>query len=166
MMSRALLTLAAGILLAALAACNDDGAPAAPPETPTLDSILVTFISTDQPSYAPGQPIHFTVALENRGTEPLVIAFPICQRYDFFVVEGSELVWQWSADQAFCLETGEERLEPGETLTYSETWDQLAEDGTDVEPGKYRVRGAIEGCPPGEDRCTLSDTRTFEILAP
>jgi hypothetical protein len=164
--SRSLLIAVAGALLVAAVGCGGGGeAPTPDIEDLPVEEFLVANVSTDKPSYEPGQPVTFTLVLENRASQSLTLDFATCQRYDFFVLLRSDIAWQWSADETFCQTAGEETLDAGDKLTYSETWDQLDSAGQQVPAGSYLVRGAIQGCIP-ERNCTPSDTTLFDIAEP
>ncbi|MEM0208291.1 MAG: BsuPI-related putative proteinase inhibitor [Thermofilum sp.] len=66
--------------------------------------------------------------------------------YDFIVTtpDGTE-VWRWSYGKAFPLVAMSLTLQPGEVKEYSETWDQLDNEGYPVSPGTYVVRGFFRG---------------------
>jgi hypothetical protein len=69
------------------------------------------------------------------------------QRYDFTVSdEQGEELWRWSHDRAFAQVIGEKTFEPGETVTYTEVWDQTTSGGGQLPPGRYEVLGIDVGC--------------------
>lgn len=71
-------------------------------------------IRADRSTYAAGEPLAFTVAVENRGTQHVVLTFRTAQRFDVRIQDASgREVWRWSADRMFAQAVGEERLEPG-----------------------------------------------------
>jgi hypothetical protein len=61
--------------------------------------------------------------LTNGSAETVALGFPSAQRYDFSVLDDEGgTAWTWSADKLFAQVVGEERLAPGQTVRYEETW--------------------------------------------
>jgi hypothetical protein len=109
---------------------------------------IVVTVTTDKPSYAPGEPVRLTLTARNVSTSP-VPANGGAQEYDFVVRDASGAdVWRWSAGKAFILIYRYGTLAPGETKTFSETWDQRRNDGQPVAPGTYRLFGTYTIDPP------------------
>ena len=98
-----------------------------------------------------------TFSITNPGIEPVQRFYGTSQRYDFFIcdTEGRE-VWRWSHDYFFAQAAGEETFQPGETVTYTQAWDQVINAGQPVAltpdeyepvaPGQYDVHGIDVGC--------------------
>ena len=95
-------------------------------------------VTTDRVAYAPDEPIAMRLNVTNRTDTSVVFHFSDGQRYDFLIQDVSgETLWRWSADKGFIQMLGEEVLGPGETLTFSETFEgQLT-------PGTYAVVGKL-----------------------
>lgn len=90
-----------------------------PPAERMADSLELRS-STDRDAYAPGDPVELTLILANRGAEAVTLEFSDAQRFDFrILVDDGEPVWRWSDDHAFAQVLGEERLAPGDSLTWS-----------------------------------------------
>lgn len=84
-----------------------------------------------------GDQVRFTLSVTNATEAPIRLDFPSSQRYDFAVERPSgEIVWTWSAARSFAQMLGEETLAPGETVTYSERWDDPAGAGRYVAVGR------------------------------
>ena len=108
-------------------------------------------VTTDRQSYSVGETVRFTLTVTNTGSSPVTVILPSGQRYDFVVrSSGGAEVWRWSYGRAFTLIYGEQTLDPGQTLTYSETWDQRNNNGQQVPAGQYRVTGIFTSQPPVE----------------
>ena len=92
-----------------------------------------------------------TLSVTNCGDDPVRRFYRDSQRYDFIVQEtedeevGDE-VWRWSADRVFAQVLGEETFGPGETVTYTEVWNQDSSHGQQVVPGRYHVLALDIGC--------------------
>ena len=80
--------------------------------------------------------VALSLTVENEGTEPVELPFRTAQRADFVAYRDGEEVWRWSDGRMFAQVLGEERLNPGETLTVDATWDAPPS-------GEYRVVGEL-----------------------
>ncbi|HEX2166903.1 MAG TPA: BsuPI-related putative proteinase inhibitor [Longimicrobiales bacterium] len=101
-----------------MAGCASQAAPVAEPgdgSPPELGSSLNVRVVED------------TVLLElhvtNVASSPIELEFTTTQRYDFEIAtRDGESVWRWSAARSFGQALGSERLEPGESRSYSASW--------------------------------------------
>jgi len=102
------------------------------------DPAIEISVTTDRAAYGPDEPIAIRLDVANRTDTSVVFHFSDGQRYDFLIQDVSgETLWRWSADKGFIQMLGEEVLGPGETLTFSETFEgQLT-------PGTYAVVGKL-----------------------
>ncbi len=57
------------------------------------------------------------------------------------------LVWNWAHHRDFAQVESKLTLEPGESVTYEETWDCSNNEGTLVEDGRYQALGFVVGRP-------------------
>lgn len=106
---------------------------------------LTVTVASDRPAYAVGAPITFTLTVTNASGAPVQLSFPSGQRYDFAVTSatGAAEAWRWSRDRAFTQSFEMRTLAPGETLTFSEGWDQRNDAGSQVPTGVYAVTGVL-----------------------
>jgi hypothetical protein len=173
-----------------LAACNGNGgdggdavATPTPDSTPTAvpspppdlcpkvdDEVvqsIIAILELDNSSYEQGEPIEMTLRLVNCASRPVTRTFPNAQRYDFSmkILDGDE-VWRWSDDMAFAEVLGEETYQPAEQVTFVETWDQLDDEGQQVEPGQYELTTESTGCDESQQNCGPIAVRFIEITAP
>jgi len=176
---------ALGALLV-LAACNgDDGdSVATPTSEPTPTAVppsaelcpkidgevvqsVVALLEPDKLSYEQGEPIDMTLRLLNCASQPITRSFPDAQRYDFAAKtrDGDE-VWRWSRGMSFAQVQGEETYQPSEQLTFTETWDQLDNEGQPLEPGQYELMTESTGCDGSLQNCGPRAARIIEITAP
>lgn len=67
--------------------------------------------------------VEMVLQVTNTTEAPVELTFTSGQSYDFVVYDaaGAE-VWRWSSEQMFTQALREERVAPGETLTYSAIW--------------------------------------------
>ena len=104
------------------------------------ESIEVT-LSTDKTEYQFGDDIKMMLTVRNISDEPVVLNFRDGQIYDFAVGElpGKNEVWRWSSCRAFTQAAWSIVLAPEERITYSEVWNQLGKDLSQVKPGLYQI---------------------------
>lgn len=97
-----------------------------------------------------GEPMTLVMTIRNRTDTPRSIMLPSSQSYDCSVstAEGRE-VWRWAKGVMFAQVITELKLAPGETKSYSQVWDQKADDGTMIPAGRYRAIGLIPVDAPG-----------------
>ena len=105
-------------------------------------------MSTDRPAYATGETVTFTLSVTNPTDESLTLASGSGQQYDFIVqdVPGAE-VWCWSHGRFFTQALTSLTLQPRETRTFTEWWDQRSNAGQQVSPGMYTVTGVLTTIP-------------------
>jgi hypothetical protein len=93
---------------------------------------------TDSETYRSGQPIHLSLAIENRGADPITLQFFTAQRYDFEIRDSDgEVVWRWSDTMGFAQVLGAEVLQPGDSILYEEEY--LGR----LVPGRYEIVGTV-----------------------
>ncbi len=82
--------------------------------------------------------------MRNRADQPRSLTLPTSQTHDFAVTGGGgDEVWRWSAGKMFAQMLTQLTLAAGESLTFSETWDQVCSDGRPAAVGPYRLVGWI-----------------------
>ena len=113
-------------------------------------------LTADRPSYAPGQPVALTLAVENAGAAPVAVTAPTAQRYDFAVLRDGREIWRWSADRAFPAQVTEWTIGPGERREFSETWRPASAQP----PGDYTAVATLAG---GQSLGTGPTRLTFSI---
>ena len=143
-----------------------------PPEVcPRIDDevgqAVIADLEIEQTSYEAGEPIKMTLRVVNCASRPITRSFPDAQRYDFSVKgERGIEVWRWSKGMTFAEVLEEVTFEPGDEVTFSETWDQLDDEGEPVQPGQYELGGESTGCDETLLNCGPSSARVIEIVAP
>jgi hypothetical protein len=115
-----------------------------------------------------GEPITFSFSVMNCTDSQMVISYPNAQRYEFTVEASSDQpleVWRWSSGRRFAEGLADETFEPGETKTYTETWDQRADAGQLVPPGTYLLTSDDLHCevPDAPSDCASGVAVVFEI---
>ena len=109
-------------------------------------SPLVTVISTNKTTYAPGERVFITLRVTNKGASTVTLNFPTtCQAF-FAVEDSSDHVVYDDIQHALCFFALTQRtLLPGQTATYSFDWFQTNDAGQQVAfPANYRIRGYLD----------------------
>ena len=103
---------------------------------------LVLSVSNAIPHVGENTSLQLTAT--NTGDIPYALTFPTSQRYDFIARDANgEVVWTWSHDRAFAQVTSRETIHPGETWTYTETWDLHGNDGDALAAAQNTVAGEL-----------------------
>lgn len=100
-------------------------------------------LDTRNEAYNPGQGVPVTLTVRNTGTVARTLNFRSSRRYDFVVTQAGKEIWRWSAGKMFAQMLGTLKVEPGETLKYTETWNQVDDRGRRVPPGEYKVTATL-----------------------
>ena len=88
-------------------------------------------VATDKESYTSGELIELQLDITNQTGAVATFEFSNGQRFDFLIQdEAGSSVWRWSADKVFIQVLGEERLAPGESLTYEVRFEGSLAAGT------------------------------------
>jgi hypothetical protein len=114
------------------------------PQSPSPHTTRVS-VSTDRPSYAPGQPIHLTVTQSVAGNTP-VNTGPM-GNFDVVVSRRGRELWRASDHRgpvvaSHVLVT----LQPGQSRQTTVTWDGRARDGSIV-TGPVEIRAVVDRVP-------------------
>ena len=134
--------LGVGATLVLLAACDGPsdliGQPAGTVSSVVSETegIRLT-LQTDKPDYDPGEPVVLTFEVKNTTSVRQSFRFSDGCQHDFLVQQEDSSVWSVSHDRACIQSLTSFELEPGETWTRSDTWDQRSNKGEPVGPGDY-----------------------------
>ncbi|MGD9891225.1 MAG: BsuPI-related putative proteinase inhibitor [Dehalococcoidia bacterium] len=90
--------------------------------TRAQSSPLSVFFTVDQFVYQPGEPISFTIRVQNVSSQPVAINFATAQRFDVILQSSAATVGRWSNGQIFAQATGEQTWRPGQTIVYEDSW--------------------------------------------
>jgi hypothetical protein len=95
-------------------------------------------VSTDPSEVAAGGAMTFTLRVENGSPDTVTFEFMTSQRYEFLVTSATQdTVWRWGEGRGSMQVLGQERLAPGQVLTYREALDAR------LVPGRYTVTGVL-----------------------
>ena len=93
-----------------------------------------------------GELITMVLTVRNRLGTRASVDFTTRRTSDFVVVRENtrDVVWQWSTSQAPFAQTPTTlEFEPGETKTFTVSWDQISDAGVQVRSDTYEARGAL-----------------------
>ena len=134
--------LGVGATLVLLAACDgpsdliDPSAGQTASVVSESEGIRLT-LQTDKSEYDPGEPVVLTFEVKNMTNVRQSFRFSDGCQYDFVVAQDEAPVWSASHDTACIQALTSFELEPGETWTRSDTWDQRTNKGEPVASGAY-----------------------------
>jgi hypothetical protein len=128
---------------------------------------LVSQVETPKGIFDPGEPVEITLVLADCADNDATLHFPTTQRYDFTIVDanGNE-VWKSSDGKSFAQTEGTEVMTPGQTVRYTETWDQKDRDGNQAPDGVYKLSAFSVGCiAEARSGCEFGPVRNIQIGA-
>jgi hypothetical protein len=94
-------------------------------------------LTTDRAVYSPGDAVEMTLTVSNRAKRAVTFRFRDARRFDFIIETKGKSLWRWSDGRMFAQVLGEERLPPGDSLTYRAKFKGV------LKPGIYMVRGMV-----------------------
>ncbi len=144
----------------ATASASPNGTPISEPEGTPGGSAICSNVSDaarglitthnftgDQAVREAGEEIEMILTLANCGDNLAVLEYPSTQRVDFIVEDENGVeVWRSSDGKAYEETEGTQVIEPGETVIYTETWDQTDREGEQALGGIYKVSLFSVGC--------------------
>ena len=120
----------------------------------------------DNGLFEEGEDIEMKLTLINCGDSEVQLFFPTAQRYEVSIEDANGIqVWNSSDGKAFSQATAKEVIATGETVVYTETWEQEDAQGEQVPLGTYRVSALSVGC--GQEdaiNCTFGSVKLLEIV--
>ncbi len=92
-----------------------------------------------------GNNIVFDISVTSRSGGAQVLTLPTSQVYDLAVfTEGAQApIWRWSFNRTFTPAATTLTFGSHQSIHYLFIWDGVLEDGTQIMPGTYEVRGAL-----------------------
>ncbi|MBI4566985.1 MAG: hypothetical protein HY719_01160 [Planctomycetes bacterium] len=125
----------------------------------TTGQVTATLSLTDaagaaKSAFALAEPVTMTIRLTNGTGKTVTYVTNSGQKYDFSVTSppgppGSmipiRLYWTWSQGRMFTQALTSTPIAAGQTVTFTETWDQKQNDGTAVGAGTYVATGSLVG---------------------
>lgn len=111
------------------------------------ESHLELMLRIDGKEHRWRDPISMELIVKNPSKIDAQLTFSSAQKYDFIVKKGQEEIWRWGSGKVFAMMMDQIVLPPGESLQYTETWDQKDNEGETVLPGKYELAGVLKTYP-------------------
>lgn len=97
-----------------------------------------------------GAAISFVVTIKNQASAARTLTLPTGQTHDVVVMDaGHKEVWRYSRGRMFAQVIVDLTLKPGESRSYTTTWDQTDVKGKALPPGDYEAIGLVPGGAPG-----------------
>ena len=173
----------AGLLACLLAApaggCAAREEPVTQPDFETR-LVLKNAAGEEASAFRSGETITLVVTIRNRAAAPRSLTFSSSQTHDCFIYAaapkdagvpkdaggdsggdagGRREVWRHSAGRMFAQVITDLTLAPGESRSFTATWNQTDAKGKPVPPGRYEAVGLVAGRAPG----CRSDSVSFTI---
>lgn len=137
-------------LLANLSSCGGGSASGSASGGDDLPDFAVTLTvraanGAESSSFTFGKTIVFDVTVTNRSGGTQVLTLPSTQVYDLAVFpEGSQTPrWRWSFNRTFSPTETNLAFTGHQSITYLYVWPGVLDDGTQIMPGSYDVRGTL-----------------------
>lgn len=109
-------------------------------------------LNVGRANYHAGETVSVSLRVTNGGSAPVTLSASSGQQYDVIVRQRGAVIWQWSHDKAFVQMTREMTMAPGETQSFSGSWDQRDLQGRQVEAGAYDISAVFFGAQRGGPR--------------
>jgi protein involved in polysaccharide export with SLBB domain len=109
---------------------------------------------TDLAQYPQAQQVKIDLVITNTTSDAQEYTFSSGKQFDIWITRDDSEVWRWSRGHAFIQVFTHLSLQPGESKTFSATWDQRDVQGNQVPAGSYVVSGQLT--PTGEKPAAVS----------
>lgn len=113
------------------------------------DHPINLFLKLEKTATQAKEPVvmHLRVLAHQATDEPVQLDFSSSQKYDFIATRKGREIWRWSGGKLFAMMMSQIVLKPGESLHYTEPWDQRDNEGKLVPPGRYEIVGVLKTSP-------------------
>jgi len=144
------------LVIASLAGCihsaKESSAKGSRTKPKVIDGLELV-LKADKAVYKLREPITLQLTVTNKRDEEIIETFRSAQTHDFVAKKDSKVIWRWAHNRMFAMMLQEFALEPEESITYKETWNQKGNNGNFVSLGKYKLIGILKTKP---ERLSLS----------
>ncbi|MDO8586893.1 MAG: BsuPI-related putative proteinase inhibitor [Armatimonadota bacterium] len=100
-------------------------------------------LRTNLTEYPIGKPVRMELVVMNNTDRVMLFTFSSGQQFDFWVTRDGTEVWRWSRGKFFTQALTHLNLAPGQSKTFSTTWNQQDNDGRQVPIGSYVVSAQL-----------------------
>ena len=110
------------------------------------DLALINVAGEETDTFDFGERIEMQLTVRNTSDTTAQVDFPTTRTSDFVVVtqNSNAVLWKWSTNQPVFGQTLTTLVfQPGETKTFTVTWDQIGDNGVAMNPGTYEARGVL-----------------------
>jgi len=90
----------------------------------------------------------FVMRVTNAGADNKVVTFPNGQKYDFRVLDGDKVVWNYDYSRFFTVDAENVTLKPGEFLEFKGKWIGKTNQRHPVDEKLYRFEGVLNASQP------------------
>jgi hypothetical protein len=115
-------------------------------DKPELNVELVLKDQFDQSTelFIQGESITLDMSVTNNSSVDAEITFPSSQQFDFYIkdLSGTE-VWRWSENKVFNYAFTKVIILAGDTIEFSESWDQVPTNTEVIPTGTYMIYGSL-----------------------
>lgn len=115
--------------------------------SPTFVTSLSVQNASGQPAntFVPGDTLQFVLTVRNRTAASQTLWFNTGEQYNFAVVNAgtANVVWNWDEGQTFDPAFSSFTLGPGESATFTVSWNQTDNNGHALPAGDYEVLGGV-----------------------
>lgn len=96
-------------------------------------------------SFSPSQQIQFVLSVRNRSTVAQTVSFNTAQQTNFVVLDSGSAteIWTWSLGQSFDQSQTSLSWQPGETKTFTVTWNQVNDSNQLLPSGNYEALAGL-----------------------
>lgn len=126
---------------------NAETSAANKPSTPVTAAPIQVMLKTDKQDYRVGEAVKLTVVARNTSDKNQILNFNSGQSFDISIAPTNEdesiWRWDWSYGRMFTQALREQTLKPGETISFTATWNQTDNSGQPMPRGEYSVAGKI-----------------------
>lgn len=120
--------------------------PRVPTAAEAQQGSLSLSLNTDKATFAVGEPVQFVLRATNVTNAPVTVTFSSSLNDEYIVRDANgATAWRLSEGRAFLTVLTSCTVQPGATLTFSETWNQRTSPppGVQVPPGLYSVTALL-----------------------
>lgn len=108
-------------------------------------------LKMEKTTYALGEPIDVQLSVTNVTSAPITLVFAknlefeiwVRKEVDLLFAQVPKTMWRLSEDQMVYKDRHTVRIEPGKSITFSGTWDQIGRENKNVSPGQYQIIGSL-----------------------